>query len=191
MTPRDRFLPVALRAAHAAGRAALRHFRDPRLRIRLKGDGSPVSEADLASDAALLGEISRAFPRHGVLSEESGRSEGDGRHLWIADPVDGTKSFVRGLPYWTVLLALEVDGRLEASVVHAPALGLTFWARRGAGAFENGRRLRVSRRGISEAWALHGPIEGPASAAPDPLRCAVPSSSPADADRIADTSGPA
>ena len=156
---RDRILETALRAARAGGRAAMRHFRSSSLKVQTKGDGSPVSAADLASDAAILREIRRSFPSHGVLSEESGEQAGDGVHLWIADPVDGTRAFVRGLPYWTVLLALEADGRLEASVLHAPALGLTFWARRGKGAFENGRRLSVSRRGIGDAWALHGPIE--------------------------------
>ncbi len=155
----DPLLSATLRAARAGGRAAMRHFRSSRLKVMEKGDGSPVSAADLASNTAILKEIRRAFPGHGILSEETGEQAGDGTHLWIVDPVDGTRSFVRGLPYWTVLLALEVDGRLEASVVHAPALDLTFWARRGKGAFEDGRRLGVSRRGIGEAWALHGPID--------------------------------
>ena len=152
----DRILNVALHAARLAGKAALRHFRDPRLKVRRKGDGSPVSIADQAADAILHREIRRAFPGHGILTEESGLAPGDGRHLWIADPVDGTQQFVRGFPYWTVLLALEIDGTLEVGVIHAPVQGLTTWARRGHGAFENGRRIRVSRRPWKEAWIAHG-----------------------------------
>ena len=149
-------LPVALRAARAAGREAMRRFRWKSLRVKTKGDGSPVSEADRAADAALRRVLRRAFPTHGILSEEDGTLPGDGRHLWIADPIDGTQSFIRGIPYWAVLLALEVDGRLEVGVIHAPATRTTLWARRGHGAFENGKRLRVSRRLLEGAWITHG-----------------------------------
>jgi histidinol-phosphatase len=134
----------------------MRRFRRKGLRVETKEDGSPVSEADLAADRAIRAILGRAFPAHGLLTEESGLSRGDGRHLWIADPVDGTQSFIRGLPCWAVLLALEVDGRLEVSVIHAPAQGTTLWARRGKGAFENGQPLRVSGRPLKAAWITHG-----------------------------------
>lgn len=150
------YLPIALRATRAAGLEAMRRFRRKGLKVETKSDGSPVSEADLAADRAIRSILGRAFPAHGLLTEESGLSKGDGRHLWIADPIDGTQSFIRGVPTWAVLLALEVDGRLEVSVIHAPAQGTTLWACRGKGAFENGRRLRVSRRPLKEAWITHG-----------------------------------
>lgn len=156
MTPGPDTLAVALRAVRTAGREAMRHFRRARLKVKTKADGSPVSEADLASDRAIRTILGKAFPAHGLLTEESGLSKGDGRHLWIADPIDGTQSFIRGVPCWTVLLALEVDGRLEVSVIYAPAQGTTLWARRGKGAFENGKRLRVSRRPLTKAWITHG-----------------------------------
>lgn len=154
--PKGHLLQTTLRATRLAGKAALRHFRDPRLKVQRKGDGSPVSAADHAADAVLRREIRRAFPLHGMLTEESGLESGDGRHLWIADPIDGTQQFVRGVPYWTVLLALEIEGRLEVSVIHAPVQGLTYWAQCGKGAFENGRRIRVSRRPWKQAWITHG-----------------------------------
>ena len=156
MTSSSRFLPVALQAARAAGREAMRHFRRKGLRVETKGDGSPVSEADQAADRAIRAVLGKAFPSHGLLTEESGMRKGDGRHLWIADPIDGTQQFVRGIPSWTVLLALEIEGRLEVGVIHAPAARTTLWAVRGQGAFENGRRLRDSRRGWKEAWITHG-----------------------------------
>lgn len=156
MTPCPPFLRTALRAARAAGFEALKRFRDPRLKTRRKPDGTEVSEADLAADRALRREIRRAFPKHGILTEEGGLEKGDGRHLWIGDPVDGTAQFLRGCPGWSVLLALDVDGRLEAAVAALPAMGRTFWAMRGRGTFENGRRLRVSRRGWRDSWVLLG-----------------------------------
>lgn len=152
----DRVLQVALRAARAAGRVALARFRRARLKVDTKKDGTPVSEADRAADRALRREILRAFPTHGILSEESEQTKGDGRHLWIVDPIDGTAQFLRGFPYWAVLVALEVEGRLETGVIHAPAQGVTYWARRGKGAYANGRRLRVSRRSWRQAWMVHG-----------------------------------
>ncbi len=154
--PSSQALSVALRAARAAGREAMRRFRRKGLRVETKADCTPVSEADQAADRAIRRILGRAFPSHGLLTEESGLRKGDDRHLWIADPIDGTQSFIRGVPYWAVLLALEVDGRLEVSVIHAPAQGTTLWARRGKGAFENGKRLRVSPRPLKTAWITHG-----------------------------------
>ena len=151
-------LQTALRAARLAGKAALKHFGDPRLKVQRKDDGSPVSAADKAADAVLRREIRRAFPRHGMLSEESGFDPGDGLHRWIADPVDGTRAFVRGIPSWTVLLTLEVEGGLWVAGAHALALPNSLWAERGRGAFENGRRLRVSRRAWKDSWVTHGPL---------------------------------
>ncbi len=151
-----RALEVALRVARAAGRAALARFRDPGLRISTKPDDSPVSEADEAADAVVRRMLRRAFPTHAIVTEENEPVAGDGRHAWIVDPVDGTMSFVRGMTSWCVLVALEIDGVVEVGVMHAPALRCTRWARRGHGAFENGRRIRVSRRDWADAWVLHG-----------------------------------
>ncbi len=152
----ERALRIALRLARAAGRAALKHFCKAGLRIERKPDDSPVSAADKAADAVLRRGLRRAFPGHAVVSEESPPDRGDGRHVWILDPVDGTLQFIRGLPHWSVLAALEIDGEVEVGVMDFPALRSTLWARRGGGAFENGKPVRVSGRTWDEAWVLHG-----------------------------------
>lgn len=152
----DHALDVALRVTREAGRIALRHFRDPALAIERKGDDSPVSAADRAADAAIRRGLARAFPGHGIVTEEGAPIAGDGRHAWIVDPVDGTLSFIRGAPLWSVLVGLEIDGRVELGVMALPALRTTLWAARGRGAWENGRRLHVSERRWRDAWIVHG-----------------------------------
>ena len=135
-------------AAHEAGRLALAFFRHgaaTSARISSKAGGSPVTEADLAVDVLLKARLGEAFPEAGWLSEESA-DDSDRlarRTLVIIDPIDGTRAFVGGDPRWAVSVALAVDGRLIAGVVHAPALGETFAAARGAGAELNGAPLSV------------------------------------------------
>src|SRR5450432_697383 len=88
---------IAIEAALAGGRAALRHFRHPDLASQAKADGSPVSEGDHASEAAILKSLRAARPDDSILTEESGQFTGDAGHAWYVDPVDGTRSFVRGV----------------------------------------------------------------------------------------------
>jgi histidinol-phosphatase len=121
-------------------------FRAADLAVETKPDMTPVTEADRAVEAALRERLERARSDDGILGEELGRSgngQAQGRR-WIIDPIDGTKGYVRGLPVWATLLALEVDGRVHVGVVSAPALGRRWWALRGGGAFLNGERIAVS-----------------------------------------------
>jgi len=133
---------VAFEAAKAAGAVALRYFQGS-VQVTLKADQSPVTQADREAEQAIVERLRAAFPDVGVLGEEYGAHGGQTRR-WIVDPLDGTKNFVRGIPYWATLIALEEDGEVTLGVVHAPATGDLLWARRGAGAFANGRPLRVS-----------------------------------------------
>jgi histidinol-phosphatase len=129
-------LAFALGLADVADEITLARFRAADLRVETKPDLTPVSEADKAVEEALRERIERERPGESVLGEEDGGEGGD----WIIDPIDATKNYVRGIPVFATLIALE--GR--AAVVSAPALGQRWWAARGEGAFADGRPIRVS-----------------------------------------------
>jgi histidinol-phosphatase len=113
--------------------------------VETKPDLTPVTEADRAVEDALRERIDRDCPDDGVLGEELGDRAGDGERRWIIDPIDGTNNYVRGVPVWATLIALERRGQLEVGVVSAPALGARWWASRGKGAYADGRAIRVSQ----------------------------------------------
>src|SRR2546428_12278123 len=112
----------------------------------LKPDDTPVTQADREAERLIIEILGRAFPEHGVLGEEFGGA-GTTDTRWIIDPIDGTKNFVRHIPLWATLLALEERGAITAGVVHNPVTGDLYTARRGAGAFLNGERIQGSGPG--------------------------------------------
>lgn len=145
-------LAFALELADLADSIALPRFRSSDLRIDTKIDRSFVTDADLAVERALRARIEEQRPEDSFFGEESGSGSGGSRR-WILDPIDGTSNFLRGVPNWATLIALEVDGQPQVGVVSAPALGARWFAKTGGGAWgvEAGgkpRRLRVS--GVSE-----------------------------------------
>ena len=117
-------------------------FRATDLRVETKPDLTPVSEADRAAEEAIRAHVAASGRGEGVFGEEYGDDGGDSK--WIVDPIDGTKSYVRGTPVWATLLALEREGEVVLGVVSAPSLHRRWWAVRGGGAFSNGERCRVS-----------------------------------------------
>ena len=135
-------LAFAFRLADAADAITCARFRASDLRVETKPDLSPVSEADRAAEEAIRSLVAASGRGEGVLGEEFGDDGGDAK--WIVDPIDGTTNYVRGIPVWATLLALERDGVVCASLVSAPALGRRWWAGRGEGAFADGSRCRVS-----------------------------------------------
>jgi histidinol-phosphatase len=138
-------LDVARRAVKAGGEAALRHFGRG-IAVEHKSDASPVTAADRASEAAILAVLRAAYPEHAIVSEESGELAGAPGLRWIIDPVDGTKGFIRGLPFWGPLVALEVAGRSVVGASLMPVLGENYYAARGLGCFDaSGTRLSVSK----------------------------------------------
>jgi histidinol-phosphatase len=137
-------LEFALRLADAADAISTSWFRKADLPVEAKPDDTPVSIADREVEAALRETISRHRPGHGVVGEEYGVTESADGARWIIDPIDGTKNYVRGVPVWATLIALEVHGAYEIGVVSAPALGFRWWGARGAGAWRNGDAIRVS-----------------------------------------------
>jgi histidinol phosphatase-like enzyme (inositol monophosphatase family) len=136
-------LGLARRAAEEAGAFALGHFKTA-LAVEAKADGSPVTLADRGAEERLRTAIGAACPRDGILGEEFGEASGTSGRRWIIDPIDGTQSFIRGVPLWGVLVALEDHGECVLGVIALPALGETLWAARGGGAFVNGTPARVS-----------------------------------------------
>jgi histidinol-phosphatase len=119
-------------------------FRADDLKVETKPDLTPVSEADHAAERLIRERLATARPGDAVHGEEFG-TEGHGARRWIIDPIDGTKNYVRGVPVWATLLALEEDGEMRVGAVSAPALGHTWWAVRGGGAFADGTRIGVSK----------------------------------------------
>jgi histidinol-phosphatase len=140
----QRELAVAVKAAKEAG-ALLLKYAEHIPPVKLKGDRSPVTAADRASEALIRRRLLTAFPRDGFLGEESAQVRAKSGRQWIVDPLDGTRPFLRCIPTWSVLIALEEAGAPVVGVIHLPALRLTCWAARGKGAFLNGKRVRVSK----------------------------------------------
>lgn len=133
----------AIEVAFRAGRSTLAHFQTG-VSVEAKADASPVTVADRDAEQAVRRMISQRFPDDGLLGEEFGAEREDAPRRWIIDPIDGTRSFVRGVPLYGVLIALEKEGRPVLGVIHLPALDETICAGRGIGCWWNGRRARVS-----------------------------------------------
>jgi histidinol-phosphatase len=156
-SPAD-LLAFAHGLADAADPVALGYFHGE-LIISAKHDHTLVTQADTGIEALLRDRIAAAFPTHGVLGEELGVEAGDGETRWIIDPIDGTHNFVRGIPIWATLIAVERAGALVAAVVSAPALGQRWYASLGAGAATRvageERSIRVSAvAGLGEAQVV-------------------------------------
>lgn len=133
-------LEFAIRLASDAGKATLPHFQSRH--FVLKEDRSPVSDGDLAAERLIRERLATTFPDHGILGEEGGCS-GDADHRWVIDPIDGTKSFVAGVPLYATLLSYEEHGQPLIGVCYFPALDELLYAEKGAGAYFQGSRIRV------------------------------------------------
>ncbi len=138
----DQTLEVCLAAVYEAGRLTLAHFRNG-VTAELKDDDTPVTLADRAAEEAIRRRLEAAFPGHGIVGEEYGTTRAGAPERWYIDPIDGTKSFVRGVPLYAVLLGLEVEGEVVVGAAYFPALDELVYARKGGGCFVNGRRCRV------------------------------------------------
>lgn len=141
--PLRNLLEFAVEVAWRAGRVTLAHFQTG-IAAETKADASPVTVADREAEHLARELIEARFPRDGILGEEFGATRPDAARRWILDPIDGTRSFVRGVPFYGVMLALEEGGDAVLGVLHFPALGETVYAARGEGCWWDGRRARVS-----------------------------------------------
>lgn len=141
-------LNLMIMAARKAGRALVKDFREvENLQVSSKAAGDFVSRADIAAERIIRQDLMEARPNYGWLGEESAPVEGkDPTRRWIVDPLDGTTNFLHGLPHWAVSIALEFKGEIISAVVFDPAKDELFVAEKGAGAFMNDKRIRVSNR---------------------------------------------
>jgi histidinol-phosphatase len=140
---------------------ALRHFRAQDLRVEEKPDLGPVTDADLAIEAVARRLTRERHPGLGVFGEEEGITAGTGETRLIIDPIDSTRNFLRGIPIFGILLAIEQAGEIVAGVVSAPGLGTRWRAARGRGAHQGSRRLAVSGiRKLASGQLFHGSLSG-------------------------------
>ncbi len=168
-------LDFALHLADLADQITLAKYRAQDLKIETKPDSTPVTEADRAVEEMLREQITASYPLDGIVGEEFGDSNAEQSRLWILDPIDGTKNYLRGVPVWATLIALVVDDEPIVGVVSAPALGRRWWAQKGAGAFTRDvdgsiRKIYVSKvSNISDSsfsysdeigWEKHGTGNG-------------------------------
>ena len=141
----ESLLEEAVELARRAGRLTLKWY-DPAVEVVTKGDGSPVTAADRAAEQLLRSELLERYPNDAILGEEHGFSGGSSGRTWFIDPIDGTQSFIRGVPLFATLLALEDAHGVAVGVIDLPALGETVMAGRGLGCFLNGHPVTVGDR---------------------------------------------
>lgn len=139
-------LNIAVRAARSAGNIISRSFeQQDKVEVDLKGTNDFVSNIDRAAEQAIIDTIQKAYPNHCIISEEAGVIDGNDKdYQWIIDPLDGTTNFVKGIPHFSVSIALRVKGKLDQAVIYDPIRGEVFTASRGKGAQLNGSRIRVN-----------------------------------------------
>jgi histidinol-phosphatase len=170
---RSAHLEAALEAAASAAEV-IRGLYRRNVRVDVKADKTPVTEADVGAERAIRAVLEARFPGYGFYGEETGRSAMEAEYVWLVDPIDGTKAFVREYPMFSTQIALMRRGELVLGVSSAPVYGELAWAERGGGAFLDGQRLRVSDIGdlssaalsagnlkslaSGEAWARYGGI---------------------------------
>jgi histidinol-phosphatase len=161
----SRELQAALDAARAAAQV-IRPLFQRNLAVRTKADASPVTEADVRAEEVIRAQLERAFPSYGFYGEETGQRAMQAESLWLVDPIDGTKAFVRESPFFSTQIALMRAGELVLGVSSAPLYGELAWAERGGGAFLNDRSVRVSGVArLAEAFVSTGNLRSLARSA--------------------------
>ena len=150
------YLEFMTETAYLAGRLTLSYFQTGVV-PEFKSDSSPVTIADRRSEELIRNRIEARYPQHAIVGEEFGLKESQGSsHRWFIDPIDGTKSFMRGVPLYSVLIGLEIEGTVEAGVAYFPALDEMLYGASGLGCWWNGRRARVSQIALlSQAVVSH------------------------------------
>src|SRR5580658_1453131 len=136
-------LQAALEAAQAAAEV-IRSLYQKNIAVKTKSDASPVTEADVRAEEVIKGILSERFPTYGFYGEETGKHSMGAENIWLVDPIDGTKSFVRDCPFFSTQIALMRAGRIVLGVTSDQVYGELAWAEEGEGAYLNGSRVQVS-----------------------------------------------
>lgn len=139
----DDCLDFAVSLAKGAGEIQIKHYGQSHS-VEYKGEINPVTEVDKLCDQFIAQRITEKFPNHDILTEENSYKIGGYSYKWIIDPLDGTTNYLHGFPYFCVSIALEVDGEVKLGVIYNPVLDELFYAKKGEGAYLNGKRLKVS-----------------------------------------------
>lgn len=148
-------LNIGIRAAYAAGDHIIKYLdRVQDIPVNSKGRNDFVTEVDKQAEAIIIDTILKSYPNHSILAEESGSQTHDREYLWVIDPLDGTTNFLHGFPQFAVSIALKFRGQLDQAVVYDPLRQELFTASKGAGAFLNKKRIRVSNRKSLEGALL-------------------------------------
>ncbi|MDF1538096.1 MAG: inositol monophosphatase family protein [Candidatus Thorarchaeota archaeon] len=149
---KQEYLDFARTVSEKAGKITLNHFKKL-TNIEMKSDDTPVTIADRQSEEFIRTQIQDKYPSHSIIGEEFKEKHTDSEFRWIIDPIDGTQSFIRGVPFYAVLLALEHQGRPIVGVIHIPPLNETVSAAKGVGCYYNGNPCQVGKtETLSKAW---------------------------------------
>ena len=164
MTELEQRLQFAVELAEEAGAVTLEYFLQENYEVERKGDNSPVTQADRSAEQRMRERIADQFPQDGILGEEFGEASGASGYRWILDPIDGTKSFITGVPLYTVLIGVMQGEQSKLGVIHVPALRETVYAGQGAGAWwkradGQPRPARVSTRPLSSGVFLTSQVD--------------------------------
>ena len=151
---------ILLSASKNAGKLVLKYFGKNE-KGKEKSNKSLVSKADLEANKLIIQAIKKSFPKHSILSEETGFEDNSSDYKWVIDPIDGTHNFLRGIPIFGVSIALEYKNEVVLGVLEFPTLKLTAFAEKGKGSFLNGKRLRVSaNEEITHSFILYEFVPG-------------------------------
>ena len=152
-------IDVAIDAARAAGDLAKTYYGKSK-NVRYKGDNSPVTKADIEAERLIRQIITKNFPGHGIIGEELDNVNPNSAFQWTIDPVDGTKQFIRSIPYWATLLALLKGGKPILGISYMPSTGEIAIAEKGKGTYLNGKKCKVSKiSNLKSAYMCHSSIE--------------------------------
>ncbi|MEL6870485.1 MAG: inositol monophosphatase family protein [Pseudomonadota bacterium] len=153
MSQHSEYLTAALAAAEAAAEVIRAGYRG-NIEVRTKADHTPVTDVDVAAEQAIAAVLRKQFPQHGFYGEETGRSDADSEYVWLVDPIDGTKAFVRQYPFFSTQIALMREGEIVLGVSSAPLYDEVAWAEQDCGAFLNGAPISVSTIDVLEDAAV-------------------------------------
>ena len=157
----ENFLKVALQASKVAGEIIMQHYSAHNFSVTIKADQTPVTEVDVAVEQAIKKLISKEFPTHGFYGEEEGQQDINAEYVWLIDPIDGTKAFVRARPFFSCQIALYHKGEIILGVSNAPAYngGECIYAAKGQGAFLNNQALKIANSQLKDAVLSSGNIK--------------------------------
>ncbi len=148
-------LEIAIQAAQEAGKILEKYFETEILK-EFKEDKSVVTLADRESEEIIKKIISEAFPTHSIFGEETGQTKNVGEHTWYIDPIDGTRNFANGIPFFAISIALEFEGDIVVGVVYNPVTKSLFYAEKGKGSYLNDKKINVSKDNLENAILVSG-----------------------------------